>query len=128
MPGLAAKPIIDIMPIVRDIHAADRHITGMARLGYVPRGEYGLPGRRYFSKDTDGIRTHHVHMYEIHNPEVMRHLAFRDYLCAHPDVARHYAEIKLTLAQMHPRDIDAYVAGKDSFIKDAEARAMRWYA
>ena len=53
--GLLAKPVIDMMPIVRDIRAVDRHLSGMAELGYVPRGEYGLPGRRYFSKDTDDL-------------------------------------------------------------------------
>ena len=125
--GLAAKPVIDIMPIVRDIRAVDRHLSGMAELGYVPRGEYGLPGRRYFSKDTDGVRSHHVHMYAVDNLEVLRHLAFRDYLRAHPVVAQQYGDLKLALAQAHPSDIDAYMDGKNGFIKDVETQAVRWY-
>jgi GrpB-like predicted nucleotidyltransferase (UPF0157 family)/GNAT superfamily N-acetyltransferase len=127
VPGLAAKPIIDIMPIVRDIRAVDRHLSAMADLGYAPRGEYGLPGRRYFSKDTNRVRSHHVHMYELDNPEVTRHLAFRDYLRAHPAIARQYGDLKLGLAQAHPTDIDAYMDGKDGFIKTTEAQAVRWY-
>ena len=127
VPGLAAKPVIDIMPTVRDIRAVDRHLSGMAALGYAPRGEYGLPGRRYFSKDSDGVRSHHVHMYAVDNPEVVRHLAFRDYLRAHPVVAQQYGDLKLALAQAHPADIDAYMDGKDAFIKAVEIQAMRWY-
>jgi GrpB-like predicted nucleotidyltransferase (UPF0157 family)/GNAT superfamily N-acetyltransferase len=127
VPGLAAKPVIDIMPIVRDICEVERHLVGMAELGYVPRGEYGLPGRRYFAKDTAGVRSHHVHMYELDNPEVVRHLAFRDYLRTYPAVAQQYGALKAALAQAHPTDIVAYMDGKDGFIKDAEAQALRWY-
>ncbi len=127
VPGLAAKPVIDIMPIVRDIREVERYITGMAELGYAPRGEYGLPGRRYFAKDTAGVRSHHVHMYELDNLEVTRHLAFRDYLRAHPAVARQYGDLKLELARAHPTAIDAYMDGKDGFIKAVEAEAVRWY-
>lgn len=126
VPGLAAKPVIDIMPLVSEIRTVDRYITGMAELGYVPRGEYGLPGRRYFSKNTDGVRSHHVHVYASTNPEVMRHLAFRDYLRTHPDAARQYGELKLALAQIHPRDIEAYMDGKDGLIKTIEAQAIQW--
>ena len=127
VPGLAAKPVIDIMPIVAEIEAVERYLTGMAELGYAPRGEYGLPGRRYFAKDTDGVRSHHVHMYGADNPEVVRHLAFRDYLCAHPAVTQEYGALKEALAQRHPDDIGAYMDGKDGFIKAVEAEAVRWF-
>jgi GrpB-like predicted nucleotidyltransferase (UPF0157 family) len=86
-PGLAAKPIIDMMPLVRDVREVSKRITAMAAIGYIPRGEFGLPGRRYFVKGSAHARLVHCHIYAAGHPEVTRHLAFRDYLRTHP-VAR----------------------------------------
>ena len=69
VPGLQAKPIIDIMPLVREIALADRHDAAMIEAGYEPRGENGIPGRRYYSKGGDVERTHHVHVFEAGSPE-----------------------------------------------------------
>ncbi len=125
VPGLAAKPIIDLMPLVRDIERVDRYNPGMAAVGYEARGEYGIAGRRYFSKGGDE-RTHHVHIYEPGNPEVRRHLDFRDYLRAHPDVARQYAELKMLLACQFPHDPTAYTQGKDAFVEKTDRLAAEW--
>ena len=94
VPGLCAKPIIDIMPVVRDIGAVDECNEGFIALGYTPMGEFGIPGRRYFHKGGDE-RTHHVHVFAEENKEAIeRHLAVPAYLRAHADEARAYGELK----------------------------------
>ena len=126
IPDIAAKPIIDIMPIVRDIERVEGLDPAIVELGYVPRGEKGIPGRRYFVKGGDETRSHHVHAYEPSNPEVARHLDFRDYLIAHPEEAGRYASLKIELAAEFPNDIWGYMAGKDTFIKETIEKAHKW--
>jgi GrpB-like predicted nucleotidyltransferase (UPF0157 family) len=128
VPGLSAKPIIDMMPVVRDIEKVDMLNPAMIELGYVPKGENGIPGRRYFTKGGDANRTHHVHAYASGNPEVSRHLDFRDYLIAYPEEAQHYATLKAELARQFRNDIWGYMAGKDSFIKETLRKAQQWRA
>ena len=126
VPGLAAKPIVDVLPVVRDIGVVDALIDALAALGYTARGEFGLPGRRYFMRDVDGSRTHNVHVYEAGNPEVKRHLAFRDYMISHPEEARAYGRLKEELARRFPTDLEAYMDGKDAFVGEGERRALSW--
>ena len=126
VPGLKAKPIIDIMPLVKDIAAVDRLNERMIALGYEVMGECGITGRRYFRKGGDD-RTHHVHVFQVDNPEAKRHLAFRDFLLEHPDVAQAYGQLKQALARRFPYDIESYMAGKDPFIKRFEQVALEWY-
>ncbi|WP_144564882.1 GrpB family protein [Neobacillus bataviensis] len=78
-PGLKAKPIIDIMAVVKVINIVDKYNIKMQEIGYEPKGENGIFGRRYFQKGGDH-RTHHVHINQIGSYEIKRHLAFRDYL------------------------------------------------
>lgn len=127
VPGLAAKPIIDMMPLVHNVDDLGKCIRAMAAIGYIPRGEFGLPGRRYFVKGTPHARVVHCHAYAADHPEVTRHLAFRDYLRTHPDARNAYAELKIELAQRYPSDIVAYMDGKDGLIKELEAKALDWY-
>jgi len=127
VPGLAAKPIIDIMPIVRDIEQVDSLNEAMIALGYEPKGELDIPGRRFFVKYNErGERTHHVHAYEADNPEVARHLDFRDYLIAYPNVAAQYAELKQALAKQFRHDRENYTNSKTPFIRDIEQKARQW--
>ncbi|MEM7245042.1 MAG: DUF2809 domain-containing protein [Acidobacteriota bacterium] len=127
VPGLAAKPILDFLGEVDDLAEVDARTAAMQALGFEALGEFGLPGRRYFRRiDAAGRRTHHVHVFGVGTTEARRHLVFRDYLRAHPEVAREYGELKQELARQHPRDIEAYMDGKDGFIKDVEARALAW--
>jgi len=76
----------------------------------------------------DHGRTHHVHAFRTGSPDVHRHVAFRDYLTAHPDVAMAYSDLKRQLAKRHPEDAAAYMDGKDPFIKAQEAKALAWLA
>jgi GrpB-like predicted nucleotidyltransferase (UPF0157 family) len=128
VPGLSAKPIIDIMPVVRDIEQVAEFNPAMVRLGYEPKGEFGIPGRRYFVRGGNENRTHHVHTYGPDNPELARHLDFRDYLRAHPATAGQYATLKEELARQFPHDIQGYMAGKDAFIRETIRQAQAWRA
>jgi GrpB-like predicted nucleotidyltransferase (UPF0157 family) len=74
------------------------------------------------------MRSHQVHAFAATSLQVARHLAFRDYLIEHPSVAREYAELKQQLAGQFPNDIDAYTAGKASFVKHHESEALAWRA
>jgi GrpB-like predicted nucleotidyltransferase (UPF0157 family) len=125
IPGLPAKPIIDILIGVRKIEDVDRYNDDMIRAGYEARGEYGIPGRRFFTK---GIpkRTHNVHIFQADDTGFKRHLYFRDYMIAHPEDAKKYGELKKTLAGTCENDIDRYCDGKDAFIKEMERKAIAW--
>ena len=92
IPGADAKPILDLMPVVRDLAAVDALTPAFAALGYEALGELGIPGRRYFRKGGDE-RTHQLHVFQVgDHANIVRHLAFRDLLphwwAAPPDVAR----------------------------------------
>lgn len=127
IPGIYAKPVVDLLVEVGDIKEVDGRGSAMESLGYEVMGEYGIPGRRYFRKDTrEGIRTRHVHAFETGSAEVARHLAFRDYMIAHPAEAQSYSALKRRLAEEHPQSIDGYMDGKDGFIKEIDRRAARW--
>lgn len=126
VPGLAAKPIIDIMPLVEDIAAVDTLADRFTSAGYQARGAYGLPGRRYFTLDRNGARVRNVHIFQRDNPEARRHLAFRDYLRAHPAVRDEYAAVKARAYAAHPADIHAYNDAKDAWIKRTEQLALAW--
>ncbi|TXK76125.1 GrpB family protein [Paenibacillus sp. N3.4] len=127
VPGLKAKPIIDIMPVVKDIKKIDSLNEQMTGLGYECMGELGMKGRRYFRKGGDN-RTHQVHVFQRDNNEdITRHMAVRDYLRTHPDEANRYGDLKESLAKRFPRDIEAYMDGKDAFVKELERKALNWY-
>lgn len=125
IPGMSAKPVIDIMIVVNNIEQVDNHNEEMIKLGYKPLGENGIKGRRFFKKG--GLnRTHHVHVFEKRNSEVERHLLFRDYMISHNEVAQAYAELKEKLALTHREDMGSYIDGKDSFIKAIDKAAIIW--
>ncbi len=123
--GLPAKPVIDIMPVVKDIERVDDFNTAMIDIGYEAKGENGLPGRRFFQKG-GSERTHHIHFYGIDNPEIDRHLAFRNYLRTHPDALKKYGDLKKELSQRFPDNIDAYIRGKEQLISKIQKKAVYW--
>lgn len=127
IPKIYAKPIIDILVAGQSLKKVDESNSQMEALGYQVMGEYGIPGRRYFRKDDEaGIRTHHVHVFEVNSEQVERHLTFRDYLIAHPEEAQIYSELKRKLAKRYPEDIEGYMDGKDEFIKQVDCKAAAW--
>lgn len=125
IPGIHAKPVLDLMPVVREIHQADRYTSAMEQLGYVAMGENGIEGRRFFQKGGDE-RTHHVHVFAEGDDEITRHLRFRDFMRAHPLEAERYSRLKQRLAAAYPYDLSGYIEGKDSYIKDIDRQAKEW--
>ena len=127
IPQTKAKPIIDILLEVVSLEALDQKTRRLEALGYESMGEFGIPGRRYFRlDDSEGVRTHQVHAFEAGVQNVVRHVAFRDYMRAHPVWAVEYGALKESLSNAHPHDRDAYVNGKDAFVKEHERRALIW--
>ena len=126
VPGLAAKPVIDILPVVRTLEGIDSCNPGFAALGYECMGEFGIPGRRYYRKG-GAERTHQIHLFAAESrAEIERYLAVRDYLRCHPEAAAAYAALKRELAARFPWDIDGYCDGKDAFVRELEQKALAW--
>lgn len=127
IPGIRAKPIIDMLAVGDDLTELDAVADRMEALGYEVMGEFGISGRRYFRKDNEhGVRTHQVHAFQSGSSQIERHLAFRDYLRVHPERASEYDALKARLAAQFPEDISRYTDGKDDFINDIDARAAAW--
>jgi GrpB-like predicted nucleotidyltransferase (UPF0157 family) len=127
IPKMSAKPIIDILLEVYDLDRLDRQTSAIEELAYDAMGEYGIPRRRYFRKGNRlGMRTHHLHAFQVGSPEIERHLAFRDYMITHLVEAEAYSALKQDLAQAHPNDRKAYMDGKDKFVKEHETKALEW--
>lgn len=118
VPGLAAKPVIDMLAVVRSLEQLDAHNLALQALGYEAKGELGIAGRRFFAKGTDDNRTHHLHAFEAGHAEIADHLSFRDYLRGHREAACRYADLKRELAAAHRNDVESYVAGKGPLIRE----------
>lgn len=125
VPGLSAKPIIDIDVIISNKDRFDRIIIILEKLGYVYSGEIGIPGREAFKRDSpltpedgSGYKWHEHHLYVcLENSDSLKnHLLFRDYLRAHLEEAQEYGRLKTELATRYPYDIDSYVEEKTAFI------------
>ncbi|WP_337014073.1 GrpB family protein [Pantoea sp. AS142] len=115
VPGLSAKPVIDILLEVSDINELDGYNRAMINAGYVARGENGIPGRRYFIKGGDK-RSHQVHAFAVGDMQVLRHLVFRDYLRENTNIAEKYAELKHSAAILSRNDAYRYNVLKANFI------------
>jgi GrpB-like predicted nucleotidyltransferase (UPF0157 family) len=131
VPGLPSKPIIDLLVGVRSFGDAKELCVGpIVKLGYVYILQYEswLPNELFFRKGPPGPWTHHVHLMEPSCPRWEAILLFRDYLRAHPDAARAYANIKRSLAASSIDDIEAYRTGKNTFVEETTAKARAWRA
>jgi len=115
IPGLSAKPIIDIVAGRPPRAQLAPYIAVMRQLGYEHKGAYGVPGREYFRRGAP--RSHHVHMVSWTSKFWREHLAFRDYLLSHPETAREYETLKRDLAAHSGEDHNVYTSGKTAFVK-----------
>jgi GrpB-like predicted nucleotidyltransferase (UPF0157 family) len=126
VPGMPAKPIIDILIAVRSLAAArEALIEPLEDLDYVFWADNPKTDRLFFVKGMPPYgerRTHHVHVVEP-SAEPWQRLAFRDYLIAHPEDARHYADLKRSLAAAHRTDREAYTEAKAVFVAEIMAKA-----
>jgi GrpB-like predicted nucleotidyltransferase (UPF0157 family) len=120
VPGLAAKPIVDIAITLRTLTVIAEVRIRLAALDYRYRGEEGIPGRHYFNKPIDppgrAHRLAQLHITEAGSTEFRKHVLFRDYLRAHPAARDEYAALKRRLAEEVRDDIAAYIAGKTEFV------------
>jgi GrpB-like predicted nucleotidyltransferase (UPF0157 family) len=129
VPGLAAKPVIDIQVSVASVVPHGRYVETMATLGYrhVALGDFDLV-YPFFHKPTEWPSTHHVHLCEAGGEQEWKHLAFRDYLRAHPQVAREYEALKRDLARTHGEDTlkssETYSLAKSGFVANVLRVAM----
>ncbi|HLO47942.1 MAG TPA: GrpB family protein [Kamptonema sp.] len=124
VPGLAAKPIIDIAATLRHFPPHANLISTLEELGYMYQGELGIPGRYFFRR---GIpRTHHLHLVQPNSEVWQKQLLFRDFLRAHPEAAQRYDTLKRELAVKYDRDRQAYVNAKAPLIAELLAAANEW--
>jgi GrpB-like predicted nucleotidyltransferase (UPF0157 family) len=125
--SIYAKPIIDILVEVSSITKVDEQNLSMQLLGYQCMGEFGIKDRRFFLKDNqNGIRTYHIHIFEVGSAQIVRHLAFRDYLNIHIEDALAYSLLKRSLAAKYPDNIEGYMDGKYNFIQEIDREAVEW--
>ncbi|GBE57503.1 dephospho-CoA kinase/protein folding accessory domain-containing protein [bacterium BMS3Abin01] len=133
VPGMAAKPIVDMLVEVADLQATRARIAPVLEAqGYEyfwrpTHGDDGPPFYAWFIKrdPQTGARTHHIHMVEGHFTEHWDRLLFRDYLIEHPEVAREYGALKMRLASAWSRDRAAYTRGKTEFIVSVTASCLK---
>ncbi|WP_300464978.1 GrpB family protein [Desulfobacula sp.] len=131
VPGLSAKPIVDILVEVKCLDETQKIIAPILEAqgyDYFWRPSWGDDTPPYYAwfikRNTDGYRTHHIHMVEAEF-EHWNRLLFRDYLIDHPNVAQEYARIKKTLSDLHRGDRAAYTQAKSDFIREVTDKAMR---
>jgi GrpB-like predicted nucleotidyltransferase (UPF0157 family) len=125
VPGLLAKPIVDLMPVVADLRDVDACRPACEAAGFTWRGEHGLAGRRYLVRYAADGEDHlvHVHVLVSGHHEISRHLAFRDALRARPELVTAYAAVKRGLAAVST-DKTAYQDGKSTFIEGVLREVM----
>lgn len=127
VPMLSAKPIIDMMVIVKDISKMEAYKKEFEEAGYEYMGENGILGRRFLMKGKDE-RSYHIHIFQMDDyANIDRHLAVREYLMTHRKKANEYAKLKKKLALEYTWDAEGYCANKDSFMKKLEKEALAWY-
>ena len=130
IPGIHAKPIIDLMPVVRSVRELDEQQAVLRQLGYQYWGEYGIVGRRYCTLEdpSNGRRKFHLHCFEPGSEEIEPHLAFRDYLRANSAKAMEYDAEKRRCRELHPDDSHAYSDAKADWIAAQLPAALACFA
>ncbi|PWU05977.1 MAG: GNAT family N-acetyltransferase [Verrucomicrobia bacterium] len=121
VPGLSAKPVIDIIAVVKDIMKVDEANKAMENLGYKSKGENGMLFRRFFQKRGRG-NNYNIHIFEEGNSEIDRHFKFRDWMINHADDRALYEKLKKDLAAKYPNDIFNYCFGKERFVADIDKK------
>jgi GrpB-like predicted nucleotidyltransferase (UPF0157 family) len=118
VPGLSAKPVVDLLLVVRNVAELDDREAVFRHLEYRCRGENGIAGRQYYTLDDvlTGQRQFQVHCFAAGSGEIERHLAFRDYMRTHPEAARAYEAEKRRCRDLHPDDSNAYCDAKAGWI------------
>ena len=120
--GLSAKPCIDIDIVIRDYSVFDELVRLLDAIGYIHEGDLGIKDRQAFKyTDKPHLRSHHLYVCPQNSEELKRHVAFRDYLRAHPNARAKYSAVKEKAAELFPNDINGYMAYKSSCIEELYA-------
>lgn len=130
VPGMIAKPIIDIDVVIQKSHF-EKTKTCLEEIGYSHLGDLGIAEREAFDLVDIELRRqfppHHLYVCDTESNELHRHIAFREYLRAHPDAADEYSTIKLDLVKRHSGNREKYIQGKDSQVRKILEAALQWY-
>lgn len=128
IPGIHAKPILDVLGVVPSIEAFDNSRSELESLGFVWKGEYGITGRRYcvLYNESEEIGLVNLHVFAKADHEVEKHLVFRDYLRASPEASGRYEDLKKRLAEVHIGARTNYSEGKSELIGVLLNEAFRW--
>ncbi len=121
VPGLAAKPVLDILAGYPDSTALPELVQRLQGAGYVYRGPQGIPEREFFRRGEP--RSYHLHLTQLGRQFWHDHLTFRDRLRADPRLRAEYAALKLRLSVEHPNDREQYIDGKTAFVRAVLAAA-----
>jgi GrpB-like predicted nucleotidyltransferase (UPF0157 family) len=124
VPGLAAKPVLDILAGYPEGTLVTEYISVLTSADYVHRGEQGIPGREFFRRGDP--RAYHVHLAAIDGPFWRDHLTFRDRLRTDIALRDAYAKLKQDLAARFPRDRESYIEAKGSFVRDVLTLVSGW--
>lgn len=127
IPGLEAKPIIDIAIAVKELEIALKYVEKMEEAGYSFRGNAGVEGRYFFAKGPEDNRTHYVHIEPINSPNWETHIFYKKYLLEHPEIVAEYEKLKEELARLYPEDRKKYTSGKNDFIQKILNKARKEY-
>lgn len=124
IPTIVAKPEIDILVVLDEIESIDQYSPAMLRLGYEVRGEPDDSGHFYFSKNTEGIRTHKVHVCPAGHQAIWEMLIFKAYLLKNPARAERYESLKVALQEANQEGMREYLDGKAPFIRETLELAL----
>jgi len=126
IPDIKAKPILDFVMEVENLEDVLNSLSEFEAVDYQNKGEFGIPGRQFFTRDTAGERSHHLHVFQKGHPDIERHTIFRDFLRANPDAAHEYEKLKEKLAKRFPKQSGNYTAAKSDFILSMDEVARYW--
>lgn len=126
VPELRAKPVIDILVVVKNINAFEKLRSAFELMGYHWMGEYGIPGRRYLWRIASQNIDYHIQCFEEQNENINKCLAFRDYLRTFPKKAQEYSSAKELANKIYPDDARAYWEEKSEFLETLLNEALEW--
>lgn len=127
IPGMIARPIIDILGVVSSFTLTDPRGNDMRRLGYEVLGEFGMDDRRYYRMTSRlGSWSYQLEIYVEGSDQIEKHIATRDYLIEHSEHAQTFAELKTELIANPSLKLDEYLNGKARLTNEIERNALRW--
>jgi GrpB-like predicted nucleotidyltransferase (UPF0157 family) len=124
IPGIKAKPVIDIAVAIEQYPLPDDVLTSVKALGYTYLGEYGIPRRHLFFQ-RGGPVGYNIHINELANGEFQSHVLFRDYMRANPEAAQEYENLKLELARRYD-EVTLYADNKGEYVQTILRKAHEW--